>query len=146
MTINAKTLTNANSILRIRCPGLYDQFVEIRGFQADNRTTSSTMTIAETVDGVDGETSGGYVYNGVDFEVYLMPNSASIDVFRNIMRLFIENKDIVVVDFEQVNTALGRQSEFSAFFVSGPGMSGGAKLFAGETYTFRISPTVEDNI
>lgn len=146
MSINSKTLTNANSILRLRCKGIYDDWVIIRGFQADNRTTADNRTLAQTEDGVDGITSGGYVYESQNFNVHIMPNSPSLDVFRNIIRHFDGNMETAVIEFEQVQTALGRQANFSGFMTSGTGLSGGGKLFVGEQYNFRVTPVVEDNI
>lgn len=146
MAINTKTLTNANSILRLKCAGIYDDWVVIRGFQADNRTTASNRTMAETRDGVDGYLSAGYVYESQDFELYLEANSPSIDVIRNIIRYFDGNMETTVIEFEQVQTALKRQASFSGFMTSGTGLSGGAKLFAGEQYSFRVTPVVEENI
>ena len=146
MAINSKFLGNANSILRLRCTGVYNSWVVIRGFQADNRTTVDNRTVAQYEDGVDGITSFGYVYESQNFNIHLSPNSPSIDVFRNIIRHFDGNMDLAIIEFEQVNTSLGRQANFEGSMISGTGLSGGGKLFAGDQYNFRVTPTVEDNI
>lgn len=146
MSINKKTIGNANSILRMKCPGVYDDWVIIRGFQSDNRTTADNRTMAQFDDGVDGITSFGYVYESQNFNIHLAPNSPSIDVFRNCIRHFDGDMDLAIFEFEQVNTSLGRQANFEGAMISGTGLSGGGKVFVGEQYNFRVTPVVEDNI
>ena len=146
MAFNQKNLSNHNSILRVKYPGIYDDWVTIRGFQADNRTTQDSTTLAETIGGVDGHASHGYVFNLTNFNVYLMPDSPSLAVFRNIARDYKKNGRSKPIRFQQVNTELGRSAEFEGVMITAPLGSGGGKLFAGEQYTFSIDPVVEDEI
>lgn len=90
--------------------------------------------------------SGGYVHEAQVFNVHLMPNSPQIEMFRAIQKDQDKNMEIRPVEFQQVNTALGRGSDFSGFLISAPAMSGGGKLFQGEKYTFHVSSGVEDSI
>lgn len=146
MTINSKSLSNFNSILRVQYDGIYNDWVTIRGFQADNRTTQDGVTLSESIGGIDGHMSHGYVYNLGNFTVYLLPDSPSIDVFRNIARDYKQNGRTKVVRFQQVNTSLGRSSEFAGVMTTAPLASGGGNLFAGEQYVFTIDPQIEENI
>ena len=75
MTVNNKTLTAANVIFKVRCKGLFDQYIGLNGFQPDNSTNFGDRTIAETRMGVDGKLSGGKVNNVAQFTVYFEPNS-----------------------------------------------------------------------
>jgi hypothetical protein len=75
MTVNTKTLTSANVIFRVRCKGLFDQYVTLNGFQPDNSTSFGDRTIAETRMGIDGKLSGGKVNNTAQFTAYFEPNS-----------------------------------------------------------------------
>jgi len=146
MAFNSKNLSNHNSILRVKYAGIYDDWVTIRGFQADNRTTQDSTQLAETIAGVDGHASHGYTYNLAAFNVYMMPDSPSLAVFRNIARDYKKNGRTQAVQFQQVNTELGRSAEFEGVMTNAPLGSGGGKLFAGEQYTFSIDPVVEEEI
>lgn len=143
MTVSAKTLTNANSTLRIRCPGVYDNWVNITEFSADNRTTADARTLAEGGMGVDGVLSYGYSANAQTFNVYLRANSPSIDVFRNIMKNFDENMEVATIEFEQNYPSVRRKATFKGTMQSFTGISGGAKLLADETAVFMVDRAVE---
>lgn len=144
--LNKKTLTNANSILRFRCQGIYNNWIEFQGFQVDNRTTLDDRTTAQVLAGVDGYISGGYTHEVQVFNVHLLPNSPQIEMMRVIQKDQDENMEVRTFEFEQVNTSLGRQSSFEGYLVSSPSGSGGGKLFQGEKYTFHVSASVEDSI
>ena len=77
MTINTKTLTAANSILKLRCKGVYDDYVTVKGYQVDNAFSMGETTIGEVRAGVDGILSGGYVFNASQFQMFLEANSAT---------------------------------------------------------------------
>ena len=51
---NEKTITSANSVMMLRCEGVYDNWVRILGFQADNAWEFGDANIGETRMGVDG--------------------------------------------------------------------------------------------
>ena len=72
MAINKKTLTAANSIILFRCPGIYDNFVQLQDYQADNIFNLGDITLAQTVAGADGILSGGYVFNAQTFGLLLI--------------------------------------------------------------------------
>ncbi|MEM8140937.1 hypothetical protein Q4R50_13880 [Morganella morganii] len=51
---NPKTITSANAVLMLRCEGVYDDYIRIQGFQADNAWEFGEANIGETRMGVDG--------------------------------------------------------------------------------------------
>jgi hypothetical protein len=146
MAINPKFLTNANSILRLRAKGLYDTFVDIKQFQADNRTTAGARTVGQAKMGVDGYGSFGYVANLQDFNVYLEANSESVEVMQNILRYLDDNREMLVIEFEQYYPSVGRRANFSGGMISGDAMTGGGKELNGLQYTFSVDRVVESEV
>ena len=62
---------------------LYPAPVKIQGFAADDAFTTDAVTQTETVMGVDGNLSAGFVFNETPIRLVLMPDSTSYDVFEN---------------------------------------------------------------
>lgn len=145
MAVNKKTLTNANSITKFKCEGVYDQMTPLTNFGQDARTTTDVRTITESRMGVDGNLAFGYVANSQTFNVTLQPNSPQIEAFRNIMRHFDNNLEAIVMEFEQDYPSVRRKATFSGTMASAPSMSGGGKLLAEETYTFTVDRVVEES-
>lgn len=58
---NPLTITSANSVLMVRCAGVYDNYITMQGFQADNAWGfGDDANISETRMGVDGKQSRLY--------------------------------------------------------------------------------------
>jgi hypothetical protein len=55
------TLTNANSVITLTIPGIFNSPQTLYGFSADNMFTTSSIKSAEGVMGVDGRLSFGWV-------------------------------------------------------------------------------------
>lgn len=144
--INTKTLTNANSILRMKAPGVYNDWVDIIQFQADNRTSADARGVSESRMGVDAYASFGYTPNLQPFNVYLEGNSASIEVMQNIMRYQDTKRETVIVEFEQVYTSVGRRANFKGAMSTGEGLTSGGKLINGMQYNFMVEPVVESEV
>jgi hypothetical protein len=79
----AKSLTAANCVLILKIGGLYDVPVQLQGFSADDVFDVDNIESAETVDGVDGKLSGGWIYKSVTQNITLQADSDSNDVFEN---------------------------------------------------------------
>lgn len=138
MTNNTKTLTAANSIVMLRCKGVYDSFIRIQGFQADNAWAFNDATIGETKMGVDGKQSGGYTPHEVPFVLYLEANSSSIDVMENIRKDFNQNMETRLIDFVVELPAIKKRYSGSGYWVNLSGGTSGQKLLAGSQFTFNL--------
>lgn len=77
------TITSANSILLLSIAGLYDIPQQLQGFAADDVFDTETLEPVETMMGVDGHLSGGWVPMPVKWNISLQADSASILVFEN---------------------------------------------------------------
>lgn len=141
MTINRKTLTAANCIILFRCKGIYDQFVRLSGFQADNIFNLGEITLGQTVDGADGTLSGGYVFTAQTFGVNLEANSPSLTVLENCAANFIKNKEVIPVEFQVTLPSIGKTVPLEGFFTQHSGVSA-TKLLSGSQSVFMVSPAV----
>jgi hypothetical protein len=75
------TLTAANSVIFLGINVLFPNAVQLQGFAADDVTTTQPIPSAETLMGVDGNQSGGFVYVSVPWTIALQADSASNAVF-----------------------------------------------------------------
>lgn len=80
----ARTITSANCGLFITVAGLIPAPVQIQGFSADNVFESGDVTTGEAMMGVDGHLSVGWVAAAIPFNITLMADSRSNDVFETI--------------------------------------------------------------
>ncbi len=75
------TLTAADVVLTITQPTLFPVPQQLQGFAADDVFDVDTIQSAETVMGVDGVLSGGFVFAAVPMNIALQADSLSNDVF-----------------------------------------------------------------
>lgn len=76
-----RTLTTANSTMTLTVPGLLPAPRNIEGYAVDDVFVSDAIEIAQTMMGVDGRMSFGYVPAIKKTTVTLMPTSPSIQLF-----------------------------------------------------------------
>lgn len=77
----ARTITSANAVLLLTIADVYPVPVQLQGFSADDVFDTDAVTVTETMQGVDGHLSGGFIYNPIIMNISLMGDSASNDVF-----------------------------------------------------------------
>lgn len=77
----ARTLTAANSILTLSIPGLFDSPVLIQGFATDAVSDTDSVQPAETMMGVDGNLSAGWIPVPIVQNYNIQADSDSIDIF-----------------------------------------------------------------
>jgi hypothetical protein len=80
----ARSITSANVVMTITVPGLYDSPQQFSGYSTDKVWSAEAVKLAETMMGVDGHLSAGYVPNPVPFTVSLQADSLGIDIFEAI--------------------------------------------------------------
>lgn len=74
-------LTGATSVIMFTIPGVFPTPVQLQGFAADDVFDVDQVTIAETLMGVDGVLSGGFIYMEVKQTFALQADSASNAIF-----------------------------------------------------------------
>lgn len=77
------SLTSANCIIMLGIPGVYTTPQQLQGFSADDVFDTDSVEVGETLMGVDGVLSGGWVNNPVSQNFSLQADSPSNAVFDN---------------------------------------------------------------
>jgi hypothetical protein len=75
------TITSANSILMLGIAGLYNVPIQILGFSTDDAFTIGDVDMAETMMGVDGRMSAGWIPMIKTMDITLQADSPSNDFF-----------------------------------------------------------------
>jgi hypothetical protein len=75
------SITSANSTIMLAVPGVFNAPQALEQFAADDIFTNDAVAAAETMMGVDGVLTGGFVYASVPWTVTLMADSPSNDFF-----------------------------------------------------------------
>lgn len=78
----AKTITAANVQISLSIPSLGIGPVILEGFAADDIFDVDKQPKVETVDGVDGNMSHGWVYASTKMDIHIMPDSPSAAIFQ----------------------------------------------------------------
>jgi hypothetical protein len=74
-------ITSANATLLLGVSVIYPSSQPIYGFAADDIFDTAAIKVGEFVMGADGRQSGGFVYASVAFNLALMADSPSNDIF-----------------------------------------------------------------
>lgn len=72
-----KSITAANAVYLLSVEDLYDTAVQLQGWSSDDVFDTDDIESSETVMGVDGHLSGGYVFNAVKYIYTLQADSPS---------------------------------------------------------------------
>ena len=75
------SISSANAILQILVDTVFPVPIQLQGFSADDIFTTNPLESAETLMGVDGILSGGFVFVPVKWEVSFQADSVSNSVF-----------------------------------------------------------------
>jgi len=93
---NNRTLTAADAILMLQVAPVWPVFTRIKGFAADDITNIDAVDTAETVMGVDGRLSAGYVPAPLRQTITLQADSQSNDYFEEWYRYERQNRQKLV--------------------------------------------------
>lgn len=77
------TITSANSSFAIVVPGVYSAPQSIQGYATDDAFATEAIEKVETMMGIDGKLSAGYIFNPYKMTITLQSDSGSFDVFTN---------------------------------------------------------------
>lgn len=80
----ARFLTAADIVIILSAPDVFPAPFQLQGFATDDVFSTETLDIAETMMGVDGVLSGGYVPREIKQRFMLQADSLSIDYFEAI--------------------------------------------------------------
>jgi len=75
------SITGATAVVMLTLPGVFPAPFQLQGFAADDVYDTDDLVSAETLMGVDGKLSGGFVYVPVVQRYHLQADSPSIIFF-----------------------------------------------------------------
>lgn len=137
-TNKGKTLTSANSILLIQVPRIFDQFIKIEGYAADNAFDLGDGAIGETRMGVDGKQSGGFTPYEVDFNITIEPNSPSRSLFLTWVNTMKRDQETYYCNLSCELPSIKERYSASGFLVGHKESSSAKKLLEPLQYTLKI--------
>lgn len=112
------TITAANSIFALTITGLYPAPQVLHGYAADDAFTTDALESAETVMGLDGHLSGGFIFNPVKQTIVLMPDSDSLDVFNNWSLAQMASREVLVANASISLPAIGKKYVLTRGFLT----------------------------
>ena len=75
------SITSANAVLTLSVSTIFSSPILLQGFSADDIFTTGPLASAETLMGLDGILSGGFVHVPVPWNISLQADSSSNDLF-----------------------------------------------------------------
>lgn len=87
------SLTGASALITLTIAGLFTTPQQLQGFATDDVYDTDAQDITETMMGVDGILSGGYVINPVKQAFTLQADSPSVAIFEAWAAVQAQNKD-----------------------------------------------------
>lgn len=76
-----KTITSANSQFALAIAGLFPAPQLLQGYASDDAFSTAAVSNAQTVRGIDGKMSAGFVFNDIQQTITVMPDSNSLQLF-----------------------------------------------------------------
>lgn len=113
------TLTSANAILTLAIPGLFDFPVQIQGFATDAISDTDGVQPSETMMGVDGNLSAGWIPVPIVQNYNLQGDSDSIDVFEQWYSTQQQIRELLPANGMMIVTAVSKKYTMTRGFLSG---------------------------
>ena len=104
-----KTITAANAAFALAVTNLYPVAQSIQGYAADAMFAVDEADIAETVMGVDGKMSAGFVFSVTPMSISIMPDSPSSSVFETWYLTCKAARDVYYANATIIIPAIGRK-------------------------------------
>lgn len=97
------SITGANAVFMLTIPDVFPAPLKLQGFAADDVCDTEPQEIAETLMGVDGNQSAGFVFNSVKQVIALQADSPSISLFdawaaaQRVARAIFEAQGVIIL-------------------------------------------------
>lgn len=113
------SLTAANAVIMLSIPLVFPTPQQLQGFAADDVFSTDPLNSAETMMGVDGRLSAGFVFVSVKQNYSLQADSASVAVFEEWFAAQQSSKDLFPANALVVLTAVGKKWTMTRGFLTG---------------------------
>lgn len=101
------SITSANSVVTMTVAGLFPAPVQLQGFSADRAWETSAVAQTESVIGVDGRKTSGFIFNVVEQTFTLQGDSPSKFFFTQITNAQRAARDTLRIDANIVLPSTG---------------------------------------
>jgi hypothetical protein len=114
----SKTITAVNAKYSLAVPPVFAVPQTLQGYSADTMFTTEALENVELVQGVDGELSGGFVYNPVPQTIEIMPDSDSLDLFEQWYNYQLATHETAIASGAIVIPSIGKSYTMQKGFLS----------------------------
>lgn len=90
------TITSANSIFALAVTNVFPSPQVLQGYAADDTFSTEAVESVETVQGIDGNLSGGYVFVPYKMTISIMADSPSLDVFYQWAQYQLSTREVTI--------------------------------------------------
>lgn len=101
------SISSGNSVVTITVAGLFPAPVKLQGFSTDRAWETSAVTQTESVIGVDGRKTSGFIFNTVEQTYTLQGDSPSKFIFTQITNAQRAARDTLRIDINIVLPSTG---------------------------------------
>lgn len=112
------SITSANAVYMLSIPPLYLVPQQLQGFAADDVFGTDPLANAETLMGVDGRLSGGFVFSPTMQNITLQADSRSNDIFQNWREAQIAALETLIANAVILLPSLGRKWTMTRGFLT----------------------------
>ncbi len=113
-----KTLTAANSIFALAITGLYPSPQVLSGYTTDDAFAAEAVEINETMQGLDGHLSAGFIFVPTKQTITLQADSDSYDVFNNWVLAMKASREVLVANATIALPAVGKKYVLTRGFLT----------------------------
>lgn len=129
------TITSANAILTLTLDGIFAAPQTLQGFAVDDVFGMEPLEAAETLMGVDGVLSGGFVFVPVILNIHLQADSPSNIVFDTWWANQQQSKDLFTAGGSITLPAIGRKyTMYKGFLKTFPPNAAARRTLQPRTY------------
>ncbi|CNI67396.1 Uncharacterised protein [Yersinia massiliensis] len=111
------TITSANSVFSLAITNLYATPQILEGYSTDDAFSTDALDITETVMGIDGKLSGGFVFNPTNQTITIMPDSPSLVIFETWVTAMKTMRETLTANATIQLPALGRKYTLTKGFL-----------------------------
>lgn len=113
------TITAANSVFLLAVGGIFPVPQQLQGYAADAAFALDAVEPAETVMGVDGKMSAGYVPYMTIQTISIMPDSPSLSIFETWLAACNTAREVFFANATIILPAIGRKYTLTRGVLSG---------------------------
>lgn len=140
------SITSANSTVMLSVAGLFPVPQKMQGYSADRAWETGNVGKTESVRGVDGRKSSGYIFNLVEQTFTFMADSPSIDFFDAVVNAMDAAREIFVISGTISLPAVGKSYICrNGTLKDAKPLANGGKVLEAQNYTIEwesITPTI----